>query len=516
MSDALTDSQDQQMPPEMSSPQASEQFAAHSAGMAADGPSASGTPADGAPAGGDVVSSAEGAAPPTAPEPHPHPALLTVHEGRVIRVTAEEVVIGLDDGREGLVPLIEFIGQPLPKDGDKVSVIIEKEDPATGKVVLSKRHADELTFWDSVAPGDELQGVVTGMNKGGLDIDIGGARAFLPASQVDTHRMKDISLLIGEHVSCLVVQVDRTTRDLIVSRKKYIEKEARDNRRQALEGLAEGDIRSGTVTNLTQYGAFIDVGGLDGLLHMTDISWGRVKDPREVLQVGQPIRVRILKINRETGKISLGLKQVKPDPWEGIENRYAKDRRIRAKVARMTEFGAFLELEEGVDALLPIGEMSWSKHVNHPSDVVKIGEEIEVAILKVDPVKKRISVGLRQTQDNPWASAESRFPVNSWTKGKVIKTLEFGAFVEIAPGVEGLVHISELSDKRVNAVSDVVKEGQEVDVRIVRLDLANQRISLSLKPEPKVSPRAAEAAPSGKKKDRKKPLRGGLSSHFDW
>jgi len=226
--------------------------------------------------------------------------------------------------------------------------------------------------------------------------------------------------------------------------------------------------------------------------------------------------VRILKINQETGKVSLGLKQVKPNPWDGIEERYPKDRRLKAKVARMTDFGAFLELEEGVDALLPIGEMSWSKHVSHPSDVVKIGDEIEVVVLRVDPEKKRISVGLKQTQENPWATVEARFPVNSKVTGKVVKTLDFGAFVEIAPGVEGLIHISELSDRRVKAVGDIVNEGQEVEVRIIKLDLPGQRISLSMRPEQKALPRNVEGSQFDKKKGRKRPLRGGLSSHFDW
>jgi len=516
MSDALMDPRDQQMPPETSCPQASE----NTDTIPVDPQTAGAAPivVQHDETRGDEGHAATPAADPSLQTPAAQPAgpIFTVHQGRVTRVTAEEVVVLLEDGRQGTVPLIEFAGQPLPKDGDQVSVIIEREDAGTGRVVLSKRHADELTFWQSVRPGDELEGVVTGMNKGGLDIDIGGARAFLPASQVDTHRMKDISLLIGEHVRCIVTQVDRTTCDLIVSRKKYIEKEVHEKRRQALEHLTEGDIRSGTVTNLTQYGAFIDLGGVDGLLHMTDISWGRVRDPHEVLQVGQPIRVRILKINQETGKVSLGLKQVKPNPWDGIEERYPKDRRLKAKVARMTDFGAFLELEEGVDALLPIGEMSWSKHVSHPSDVVKIGDEIEVVVLRVDPEKKRISVGLKQTQENPWATVEARFPVNSKVTGKVVKTLDFGAFVEIAPGVEGLIHISELSDRRVKAVGDIVNEGQEVEVRIIKLDLPSQRISLSMRPEQKALPRNVEGSQVDKKKGRKRPLRGGLSSHFDW
>jgi len=432
-------------------------------------------------------------------------------------VTAEEVVLELSDSRLGTVPLLEFAGQPLPQDGDAVSVIVERQDPRTGRLVLSKRHADELGFWDSVSPGDVLEGVVTGMNKGGLDIDIGGARAFLPSSQVDVHRLKDISLLIGEHICCVVVQVDRTTRDLVVSRKRYQEQEARSRRLRALEGIVEGDIRGGTVTSLTAYGAFIDLGGVDGLLHMTDLSWGRVRDPREVLQVGQPLRVRVLRINRETGKVSVGLKQLKPNPWDGIEQRYPKDRRLRARIARLTDFGAFLELEEGVDALLPIGELSWSKHVTHPSEVVQIGQEVEVQVLRVDAVKKRISVGLRQTQASPWSTAGERFPVNGKAWGKVVKVADFGAFVEIAPGLEGLIHISELSDRRVKAVTEVVQEGQEVEVRVIKVDVEQQRISLSLRPEPKAPP-ATKAAPTlaERRKERKRPLRGGLASHFEW
>lgn len=467
----------------------------------------------------------------------PSPVALSA---RVLRVTASEVHVVLPDSRHGTVPLIEFAGGPLPVEGDAVSVIVEEDGPCG--LVLSKRHADALTFWQQVAPGDELEGVVTGMNKGGLDIDIGGARAFLPASQVDVVRMKDISLLIGQHVRCVVTQVDRTTRDLVVSRKLHLERELARQRRSALERLAEGDIVAGTVTHLTSYGAFIDVGGVDGLLHMTDIAWGRVRDPREVLHVGQPLRVRILKINRETGRLCLGLKQLSPDPWDGIEQRYPPGRRVTARVARLTDFGAFVELEEGVDALLPIGELSWSRHVSHPGQIVQIGQTVEVAVLTADPSRKRISVSLKQTQANPWETAAERFPVGSRVTGRVTRIAAFGAFVEIAPGLEGLVHVSELSDRRVARVEDAVTEGQEVTARVLRVDASQQRISLSLRPEPQPQPPAASlggltgsratgagrasraagaktgsaASPASGKKGRKRPLRGGLSSHFEW
>jgi small subunit ribosomal protein S1 len=439
-----------------------------------------------------------------------------IQTGRVIRVTAEEVFIDLGGKTQGAVPLIEFAGQPLPKEGDEVSVIIERFDPATGMLALSKRGADELTFWQSVQPGDVLEGVVTGMNKGGLDIDIGGARAFLPASQVDIHRVKDISVLIGEHVRCSVTSVDRTTRDIVVSRRKVLEQERKENRQRLLDELAEGENRTGTVSSITEYGAFIDLGGIDGLLHITDMSWGRVKSARDVVQEGQTITVKVLKIDREKGKISLGLKQAEPNPWDNIEQKYPVGSRVRARVVRMAEFGAFLELEPGVDALLPISEMSWSKRIARPDEIVKVGDVPEVSILKVDAPKKRISVSMKATSEDPWARVQELFPVNSTVKGKVTKAMEYGAFVELAPGVEGLIHISELSDRRVRAVTDVVKEGQEVEVRVIKFDPEAKRISLSMKPPAKDAPEPAAEERSKKKPARKRPLRGGLASHFEW
>lgn len=442
----------------------------------------------------------------------------SIRYGTVIEVTTDLVVLSLGNQIIGKVPFIEFAGHPTPKPGDEVSVIIEQYDPANNTLILSKRHADEMVFWQTVQPGDLLEGVVTGMNKGGLDIDIGGARAFLPASHVDPHRMKDISMLIGEHVQVVVTQVDRTTKDLVVSRRKAIERQRKEERKAILETLVDGELRTGTVTNLTEYGAFVSLGGADGLIHITDLSWGRVMNPAEVVQAGQEITVRVLKVDRQKGKISLGLKQATADPWESVSERYPVGSNIRAKVARLADFGAFLELEKGVDALLPLSEMSWSRKIGRPEDIVQIGQEIEVQVLKVEQDKRRISVGLRQLQEDPWANIQARFPVDGKFPGKVSKIMEFGAFVELAPGVEGLVHISELSLRRVNAVSDVVKEGQEIEVRVLKIDTAAQRISLSLKPPPPQGPAHGAEAGAARKPDkkRKKPLRGGLSSHFDW
>ena len=440
-----------------------------------------------------------------------------VHRGKVTRVTCEEVFVNLGGALEGIVPIMEFAAQPIPQDGEEISVIVDRLDPERGLLVLSKQQADEYTFWQAVQPGDTLEGVVTGMNKGGLDVDLGGARAFLPASHVDVRRMRDISMLIGEHVRCVVTQVDRTTHDLVVSRKKYIERERRRQRQEILNHLTEGEIRNGTVSNVTDFGAFIDLGGADGLLHLTDMSWSRVRHPKEVVEEGQQIEVRVLKVDRKAGKISLGLKQIKPDPWDGVETRYPAGARVRGRVVRTADFGVFLELEEGVDALLPISELSWSRRINHPSELLRVGDTPEVVVLKVDPGKRRIAVGLKQTEENPWLAVETRFPANSWVKGRVSKVADFGAFVELIPGVEGLVHISELSDKHVRAVSDVVEEGQQIDVRVIKADAEAQRISLSMKPEPKEPPVASGDGGADKaKKKRKRPLRGGLASHFDW
>jgi small subunit ribosomal protein S1 len=517
MSESPTDRMDQTMPAAPGDP--SSEGSGHPAGetqptsaQAAPEPA---LPPASQPAGEPVATGAEPATPPA--EAAPAPVALPTHKCRVTRVTAEEVFLQLEDGQQGTVPLIEFALQPLPKDGDEVTVIIEGADEARGLLSLSKRQADEADFWQSVKPGDVLEGVVTGMNKGGLDIDIGGARAFLPASQVDVHRLKDISTLIGEHIRCAVTQVDRVTRDLIVSRRKIVERERKEKRAELVHSLVEGAICTGTVKNLADFGAFVDIGGVEGLLHVGDMSWGRVRNPAEVVQQGQELQVRILKVDRQTGKVSLGLKQVQPDPWESVESRYPAGSRIKAPVARLADFGAFLELEPGVDALLPISEMSWSKRIAAPADVVKPGDVVEVVVLKVDSAKRRISVGLKQATENPWAHIETKYPLNNTAKGKVSKVMEYGAFVELEPGLEGLIHISELADKRVNAVSDIVKEGQEVQVRVIKIDMGAQRISLSMRPiPPKREAHVEEHAGKDHKPGKKRPLRGGLSSHFEW
>ncbi len=440
-----------------------------------------------------------------------------VHPGKVARVTAEWVFVELGELGRGVVPLIEYASQPLPKDGDDIRVIIEGKDEQSGLLALSKRQADEFSFWQAVQPGDVLEGVITGMNKCGLDVDIGGARAFLPASQVDSRRLHDISVLIGEHVRCVVTQVDRTTRDLIVSRRKILDREKKEKRAELLNALVEGEVRTGTVSNITEFGAFLHLGGVDGLLHITDMSWGRLKHPTEAVQLGQEIEVKVLKVDRKAGKISLGLKQLKPNPWDTAAERYQEGSRVKGKVISLADFGAFVELEEGLEALIPLSEMSWSRRIGKASELLQVDQEVEAVVLKVDPGKHRISLGLKQTEQNPWELVETRFPIDSTVKGKVSRHMEYGAFEEIAPGIEGLIHISELSAQRVRAVADVVKEQQEVEVRVIKIDREAQRISLSMRPPPKQRDADAPAEASGKPaKKRTRPLRGGLASHFEW
>jgi small subunit ribosomal protein S1 len=314
--------------------------------------------------------------------------------------------------------------------------------------------------------------------------------------------------------------VDRTTQDLVVSRRKLQEIEKQEARKQAVEQIQEGEVRTGKVSSITDFGAFVSLGGVDALLHMTDMCWGRVRPPAEVVKKGQELTIKVLKVDRAHGKVSVGLKQARPNPWDNITEKYPEGSRIKVTVLRFADFGAFVELEDGVDALLPISELSWTKRIPHPTDVLQEGEEREVVVLKVDPPKRRISVGLRQAEPNPWDTIEQQFPVNSMIKGKVTKIMEYGAFVEILPGLEGLVHISALADHRVRAVGDVVKEGQEIDVRVIKIDRENQRVSLSMRPEQ--APRHGHEGPAGQpekpgdKKHKNRPARGGLSSHFDW
>ncbi len=441
-----------------------------------------------------------------------------VHAGRITNVVGEDVFVDIDDQSKGIVPLIEFSKEAPPVVGAEIHVVYEQYNPS-GVSLLSKRKADRELTWLRLRRGAVVEGRVTAMNKGGLEVDLGGVRAFLPASQCDLYRMKDISVLLNLTIKCEIVEMNRGRGEVIVSRRHALIREREETRKRVLDELREGEIRRGVVGNLTDYGAFVNLGGVDGLLHISDMSWGHITRPSQAVRTGQEIDVLVLKVDRAKGKVSLGLKQLKPDPWQTADTRYAVGTRLQCRVVRLADFGAFVELEEGLEGLVPLTEMSWVKRVHRPSEVVQEGAVIDVVVLSVDKDKRRISLSMKQIEADPWASVAERYPKNATVPGKVARLTEFGAFVELQPGVDGLIHISELSDRRINSPEDAVKIGQDVQVRVLAVDAEKRRISLSLRPpRPEPAPSGAKSEPSEKAQPakRKKPLRGGLTSHWDW
>lgn len=438
-----------------------------------------------------------------------------VRTGRIFEVVGEDVYVELEDGTRGTVHRNEFTDAEPPVAGNEIHVLIEQHDTGGGFVVCSKRKADRELAWQRVLAGEIVTGLVTAMNKGGLEVNIDGLRAFMPASQCDVHRMKDISVLLNEVVTCEVLRVNRAKKEIVVSRRNALLKERDESRRQRLTEVEEGQLRRGVVKNVTDYGAFVDIGGLSGLLHIREMSWGHVRSAADVVKVGQDLEVKVLKVNRDTGKISLGLKQTKANPWDTIEQRFSVGARVAGRVTHLADFGAFVELEEGLEGLVPLSELSWSPRVRNASEVVEPGANVDVVVLSIDMAKRRLTLGIKQTQDNPWADLEQKYPRNATIPGKVTRIVDFGAFVEIGPGVEGLVHISEMADHRVRTPADVVQEGQDVQVRVLGVDADKRRISLSLKPAPTVQERSADDSRARDKK-RKRPLRGGLSADWDF
>jgi small subunit ribosomal protein S1 len=341
----------------------------------------------------------------------------------------------------------------------------------------------------------------------------------MPASHVDVVPMKDISTMLNTMTKCEVLEVDRRNKNVLLSRRKLQVKELKEKKAKLLEELKVGDVRRGVVGNIADFGAFVDLGGVDGLVHIRDLSWGTVEKVTDVLSPGQESDVQILKIDSKRERISLGFKQVKPDPWIGIEERCPVGTAVKARVIRLVDFGAFAEVEFGVEGLIPISEMAWSR-INRPSEVMSVGDLVDAVVIRVEADRRRIALSVKQAQTDPWEGVLESFTEQSTAPGKVTRLTDFGAFVELAPGVEGLIHISELSDQRVRACSDVVQAGQEIEARILGIDKDNRRIALSLKPAVDAASMAAadsaSAASRKKPKKRKKPLRGGLSSHFDW
>jgi small subunit ribosomal protein S1 len=417
------------------------------------------------------------------------PAADEVLQGTVLGITAKDVIVDFGYKSEGLVPIEQFQGpggEVTVQAGDAVDVMIDHagEQPE-GYVLLSHTRASRLRIWDNLEKAYQEQlvisGRVLGRIKGGLAVDV-GIKAFMPGSQADPRPIHNLDSLVGQDIPVKIIKLNRRRGNVVVSRKTAVEEEITVRKTATLEHLAEGSIVTGVVKNLTEYGAFIDLGGIDGLLHVTDISYGRVTHPSEVLHVGEEITVRVLKFDRSKERVSLGIKQLGPDPWETVAERYPLNGKVFGRVVNVTDYGAFVELEPGVEGLIHISEMTWSRRMKHPSKVVKPGDQVEAVVLEVHSRDRRISLGLKQLEPNPWTTVDTRYSVGSVVEGRVRNMTDFGAFIEIEEGIDGLVHVSDLSwTKRVKHPSEVLKKGQTVQAVILNIDSASHRLSLGIK-----------------------------------
>jgi small subunit ribosomal protein S1 len=437
-----------------------------------------------------------------------------VRVGKVIAVQGDDIFMDLGGRSEGILPAQQFEDEPLPEVGDTLEVMTEGYNAADGLVVLSRKGAVLAAAWETLEPGQVVEGRVTGHNKGGLELDVQGISAFMPVSQVERFHVDDLAQYVDQRLRCQVEEIDRADRNVILSRRALMEAEAAEAAEKLFETLQEGQVVAGVVRSIMPYGAFVDIGGADGLLHVSDMSYSRVEDPHSIVQEGSEVQVMVLKINREDRKLSLGLKQITPDPWKGAEGKWPPDTLLTGRVVRLAEFGAFLEIEEGVDGLIPIGEMTFERRIKHPSEIVKEGDTVRVRVMSVDSEKHRISLSIKRAGEDPWLGASVRWPEGSIAEGIVTRLAEFGAFIELNPGVEGLVHISELSSAHIRSVSDAVREGQTVQAKVLEVDEERRRISLSIKQLATVADYTgaasdADEAPKPVRK-RKRPLKGGL------
>jgi len=406
--------------------------------------------------------------------------------GKVIQVAETDILVDVGFKSEGVIPITEF-GEPLNvKVGDEIEVYLENIENQDGQLVLSKQKADFMRVWDKIKVaydgGDVVEGRLLRRIKGGMVVDLFGVDAFLPGSQVALRPVPDLDQLIGELFPFKIIKLNKMRRNIVVSRRVVLEEERGKAKAQIITELEVGQIREGTVKNITDFGAFIDLGGIDGLLHITDMSWGRVSHPSELVAISDVLKVKVLNFEKERERISLGLKQLTPYPWENVEENYPVNDKVRGKVVSITDYGAFVELEKGIEGLIHISEMSWTQHIRHPSKVVAIGDVVEVVVLKVDKEGEKISLGLKQIQPDPWLTLEERHPIGSRVTGRVRNLTNFGAFVEIEEGIDGLVHISDLSwTRRIHHPSEVLKKGDKVEVAILNVDKDNRRVSLGYK-----------------------------------
>jgi small subunit ribosomal protein S1 len=406
-------------------------------------------------------------------------------KGAVIEVRSKEVLVDIGYKSEGVIAANEFADIKTVKVGDQVDVLIEKLEDKEGMVVLSKEKAEFKQNWERILTianeGATVNGKVKAVVKGGLIVHI-GVEAFLPASQIDVIPPRNLLQFVGNNYDFKVVKINQERQNIVLSRRELIEQERNERRQKLLADMTPGDIRKGTVKNITDFGAFIDLNGLDGLLHITDMSWGRIGHPSEMLKVGQELDVVVLDINKEKERVSLGLKQKLANPWSDIETKYATGQRVKGKVVNLVPYGAFIELEPGVEGLVHVTELSWTKRIGKPSDVLKQGEMVEAVVLGVNKDEQKISLGIRQLEANPWDKALEKYPPGTKIKGKVRNLTSYGAFVELEEGLDGMIHVSDLSwTRKINHPSEVIKKGDEVEVVVLEIDKANQRIAVGMK-----------------------------------
>jgi len=419
---------------------------------------------------------------------------------QVLRKTETAAILEFGFKSEGSVPLDEFKDEP--EVGDEVEVLLESLEDEDGIVVLSKKKADFLRVWEKIREayeeGEPVKGTLAQKIKGGVTVDLMGVDAFLPGSQIALRRVPNIEDLVGRTYDFRIIKLNKRRRNIVISRRVILEEEREKKRKQLEKELLVGQVRRGQVKNITDFGAFIDLGGLDGLLHITDMSWGRVGHPSEVVSIGDDLDIKVLDIDWDRERISLGLKQLLPYPWTEIDKKYPVGSRVKGRVVSITNYGAFVELEKGVEGLVHISEMSWTRNVRHPSKLVSIGDEIECVVLNVDPDEEKISLGMKQIEEDPWLAFPMKYPTGTRIRGEVRNLTSFGAFVEIEPGIDGLVHVSDMSwTKRIEHPSEVVQKGEEVEVVVLDVDAENKRISLGLKqlqedPWPEIAVRFSE------------------------
>jgi small subunit ribosomal protein S1 len=410
----------------------------------------------------------------------------SIVKGRVIRVTDNDVFVDIHFKSEGVISKSEFRDESELVPGTEIEVYLDQVENQEGQVILSKQRADFMRVWERIREAFEREelvaGTITRRIKGGVVVDLFGIEAFLPGSQIDLRQVPDLDSLLGQKMDFKVIKVNKLRRNIVVSRRVVLEQERSKMRDEIIDTLEKAQVRDGVVKNITDFGAFIDLGGVDGLLHITDMSWGRVNHPSEVVKLGDRVKVVVLDFNEKKERISLGMKQLSKHPWEDVAAKYPEGTRVKGKVVSITDYGVFVEIAQGVEGLVHISEMSWTQHVKHPSQLVQPGQEIEAVVLKLDPENEKISLGLKQIQPDPWSNIEDELPIGSKVKGEIRNLAAFGAFIEIKEGVDGLIHVSDMSwTKKVNHPSEILKKGDAVECIVLAIDKEKRRISLSMK-----------------------------------